>query len=76
MRPAARLWRPIVSRLSWFPVPGIGAGHLEPGATLTDWVDRQLLPGRLHRTVRDPEGITPYQRAHGDARYQPPLPAA
>lgn len=43
--------------LSWVPVPGIGAGHLEPGATLTDWVDRQLLPGRLHRTVRDPEGI-------------------
>lgn len=39
------------------PVPGHGAGNLAPGATLTDWVDRQLLPGRLHRGVRDPEGI-------------------
>jgi len=43
--------------LSWIPVPGHGAGDLSPGATLTDWVDRQLLPGRLHRTVRDPEGL-------------------
>lgn len=39
------------------PVPGFGAGNLEPGATLTDWIDRQFLPGRLYRGVRDPEGI-------------------
>ncbi len=43
--------------LAWIPVPGFGAGDLAPGATLTDWIDRTLLPGRLHRTVRDPEGI-------------------
>ncbi|MEM7308241.1 MAG: DUF5009 domain-containing protein [Planctomycetota bacterium] len=43
--------------LAWIPVPGVGAGHLEPGATLTDWFDRRFLPGRLHRTVRDPEGL-------------------
>ncbi|MCZ6596049.1 MAG: DUF5009 domain-containing protein [Planctomycetota bacterium] len=43
--------------LAWIPVPGYGAGDLSPGATLTDWVDRLLLPGRLHRGVRDPEGI-------------------
>ena len=39
------------------PVPEFGAGDLAPGHTFTDWVDRQLLPGRLHRTVRDPEGL-------------------
>ncbi|MEE8468942.1 MAG: DUF5009 domain-containing protein [Planctomycetota bacterium] len=39
------------------PVPGSGAGFLAPGETLTDWVDRQLLPGRLYHGVRDPEGI-------------------
>ncbi len=43
--------------LSWIPVPVFGAGDLSPGATLTDWIDRELLPGRLHRRVRDPEGI-------------------
>jgi len=39
------------------PVPRLGAGHLEPGLTLPDYTDRQLLPGRLHEHVRDPEGI-------------------
>ena len=43
--------------LAWVPVPGFGAGNLAPGATLTDWVDRQLLPGRLYRGDRDPEGL-------------------
>ncbi len=43
--------------LSWIPVPGFGAGDLSPGATLTDYLDRQFLPGRLHREVRDPEGL-------------------
>lgn len=43
--------------LAWVPVPGFGAGDLSPGASLTDWVDRALLPGRLHRGVRDPEGL-------------------
>ena len=43
--------------LVFIPVPGSGAGFLDPGETLTDWVDRQLLPGRLYHGVRDPEGI-------------------
>ena len=43
--------------LTLIPVPGQGAASLEPGRTLTDWIDRTLLPGRLHRTVRDPEGL-------------------
>lgn len=43
--------------MSWIPVAGFGAGNLEPGATLADWFDRAFLPGRLYRTVRDPEGL-------------------
>lgn len=43
--------------LSWIPVPGFGAGNLAPGASLTDWIDRTLLPGKLYRGVRDPEGL-------------------
>jgi predicted acyltransferase len=53
--------------LALVPVPGIGAGHLEPGATLTDWLDRALLPGRLHRGVRDPEGLLGTLPAAADA---------
>jgi predicted acyltransferase len=43
--------------LTRIPVPGFGAGVLEPGATLPDFIDRTFLPGRLHREVRDPEGL-------------------
>jgi len=43
--------------LSWIPVPGFGAGQLAPGATLTDWVDRSVLPGKLYKGIRDPEGL-------------------
>lgn len=43
--------------LSWIPVPGFGAGNLAPGATLTDWIDRSVLPGKLYKGVRDPEGL-------------------
>lgn len=43
--------------LTWIPVPGFGAGKLEPGASLTDWFDRAYLPGKLYREVRDPEGL-------------------
>ncbi|ODT57014.1 MAG: DUF5009 domain-containing protein [Paludibacter sp. 47-17] len=39
------------------PVPGIGAGVLTPEGNLAGYVDRCLLPGRLHRTIYDPEGI-------------------
>ena len=43
--------------LTLVPIPGQGAPSLEPGRTLCDWLDRALLPGRLYRGVRDPEGI-------------------
>lgn len=43
--------------LTWIPVPNYGPGNLAPGATLTDYVDRSLLPGRLYVGVRDPEGL-------------------
>jgi predicted acyltransferase len=43
--------------LHWVPVPGFGPGSLAEGETLTDYVDRLLLPGRLHRGNGDPEGL-------------------
>ncbi|MBN1591158.1 MAG: DUF5009 domain-containing protein [Pirellulales bacterium] len=43
--------------MTWIPVPGVGAGVLEPGKTLADYVDQQLLPGRLFKGNRDPEGL-------------------
>ncbi len=43
--------------LKFIPVPGFGAGDLAPGHTLTDFVDRLLIPGRLYRGDRDPEGL-------------------
>src|SRR5687768_11529582 len=38
-------------------VPGYGAGVLTPEGNLSAYLDRILLPGKLHRTVYDPEGI-------------------
>lgn len=43
--------------LKFIPVPGYGAGDLDPGHTLTDYVDRMLLPGQLIHGDRDPEGL-------------------
>ena len=43
--------------LTWIPVPGFRVGDLAPGHTLVDYIDRHLLPGKLYKTVRDPEGI-------------------
>lgn len=39
------------------PVPGYGAGVLTPEGNLEGFIDRILLPGKLHRTIYDPEGI-------------------
>lgn len=39
------------------PVPGYGAGVLTMNGSLESYVDRLLLPGRLHDKVHDPEGI-------------------
>lgn len=43
--------------LKFVPVPGFGAGDLAPGHTLTDYVDRMLIPGELYKGDRDPEGL-------------------
>jgi len=43
--------------LKFIPVPHMGTGSLEPGRTVTDYIDRQLMPGVLYKGVRDPEGI-------------------
>jgi predicted acyltransferase len=39
------------------PVPGYGAGSLTPEGNLEGYIDRILLPGKLHRVVYDPEGL-------------------
>jgi predicted acyltransferase len=43
--------------LKLIPVPGYGPGDLSPGHTLTDYIDRLLLPGKLIHGDRDPEGL-------------------
>ena len=39
------------------PVPGIGAGVLEPGKNLAAWIDSLLIPGKMWQGTWDPEGI-------------------
>ncbi len=39
------------------PVPGYGAGLLDPVGGINAWLDRALLPGRLHGETFDPEGL-------------------
>lgn len=39
------------------PVPGIGAGVLTPEGCINGYLDRMLLPGRLHGKIFDPEGL-------------------
>jgi predicted acyltransferase len=39
------------------PVPGIGAGVLTPDGCINGYIDRMLVPGRLHGGVFDPEGL-------------------
>lgn len=41
----------------YIPVPGIGAGVLTPEGCINGYIDRMLLPGRLHGGSFDPEGI-------------------
>lgn len=62
--------------LRFVPVPGYGAHDLAPGHTLTDWIDRLLIPGRLHVTPpnapdlrRDPEGLLATIPAIGTALF-------
>jgi len=49
------------------PVPGFGAGVLTPEGNLEGFIDRILLPGKLHRIVYDPEGILSTVPAIGTA---------
>ncbi len=42
---------------NFIPVPGIGAGVLTPDGCINGYIDRMLLPGRLHGGVFDPEGL-------------------
>jgi predicted acyltransferase len=41
----------------FIPVPGFGAGVLTPEGCINGYIDRMLLPGRLHGGVFDPEGL-------------------
>ena len=43
--------------MTLIPVPGYGAGDLNPGHTLASYLDRLLLPGRLYAGDRDPNGL-------------------
>lgn len=43
--------------MKFIPVPGFGAGDLSMEGSLESYIDRLLLPGRLHSKVHDPEGI-------------------
>jgi len=39
------------------PVPGHGAGVLTAEGSINSWIDQHLLPGRLYKTITDPEGL-------------------
>ena len=39
------------------PVPGIGAGVLEPGKNLAAWIDSVVIPLRMYQGTWDPEGF-------------------
>lgn len=43
--------------MRFVPVPGFGNGVFTPEGNLSAYIDRLLLPGKLHRTVYDPEGL-------------------
>ncbi|MBS1511314.1 MAG: DUF5009 domain-containing protein [Bacteroidetes bacterium] len=53
--------------MMWIPIPGYGAGVLTPEGNLEAYIDRILLPGKLHRGVYDPEGILSTLPAIGSA---------
>ncbi|GAB2520262.1 acyltransferase family protein [Spirosoma aerophilum] len=43
--------------LKLVPVPGFGSGNLTMEGSLVGYIDRLLMPGRLHKVVHDPEGL-------------------
>lgn len=46
------------------PVPGVGAGVLEPGKNLSNWIDLQVLGAHNYQGTKlwDPEGLTLWSR--------------
>lgn len=51
-------WLVMVAALQLLvPVPGHGAGVLTETGAINTWLDRMLLPGRLHGGTFDPEGL-------------------
>lgn len=43
--------------MAFFPVPGCESGMLTMECNPASYLDRLLLPGRLHKTIHDPEGL-------------------
>lgn len=43
--------------MMWYPVPGCGAGLLTIECNPASYIDRMILPGRLHLKIHDPEGL-------------------
>ncbi len=43
--------------LTFYPVPGCGAGLLTIECNPASYFDRLILPGRLHKVIHDPEGL-------------------
>ena len=41
----------------FYPVPGYGAGLLTPEGSVNGYIDRMVLPGRIHGGSYDPEGL-------------------
>jgi predicted acyltransferase len=39
------------------PVPEYGAGTFEKATSINAWLDRMLIPGKLHNGMFDPEGV-------------------
>jgi predicted acyltransferase len=43
--------------MMFIPVPGYGPGVLTMAGSFESYIDRLLLPGRLHDKIHDPEGV-------------------
>lgn len=41
----------------YYPVPGCGAGHLTMECNPASYFDQLIVPGRLYKTIHDPEGL-------------------
>lgn len=53
--------------MALIPVPGCGAGILTMECNLASYIDRQVLPGHLYKTIHDPEGLLSTLPAIGNA---------